>query len=131
MIDFSQGNRISGSRGGSPIFVGKLTASPTVRGALDHPGCPARSRIRKRFHRRDLDHVFRIVVDQLEPVFGNIGGWKNVVLDVFSVECELQIRLTDSFLLLSGDSPFDRPRFVTLDNTANNPATHEIPSINS
>ena len=55
-----------------------------------------RSRIRDRSHGRNLDDVFRIVIDQLEPVFGDVGRRENVVLQILGVERQLQIRFAES-----------------------------------
>ena len=51
---------------------------------------------RKRSDRRNLDHVFRIVIDQLEPILGDVRGRENIVLRLLRVEGELQIRFTKS-----------------------------------
>ena len=67
-----------------PIYERRST-STVRRWAI----CPSQLRSRRRLRalarrdrsdRRNLDHVFRIVIDQLEPILGNIGGRENIVL---------------------------------------------------
>src|SRR2546423_1190760 len=50
-------------------------------------------------HRRNLDHVLRIEIDQLEPIFRDVGWRENIVLVELRHECLLQIALADSFVV--------------------------------
>ena len=47
-----------------------------------------------------FDDVLWIVIDQLEPVLGDVGSRENIVLDVLGVKGQLQIRFPNSLLLL-------------------------------
>ena len=59
-------------------------------------------------HGRNFDDVFRIVIDQLEPIFGDVGGRENIVFGEFGDKGELQIGFADPLLLLGGDGALDR-----------------------
>ena len=66
------------------------------RSVLNHAGARVLRVFRRLLRRRNLDHVFGIVVDQLEPVFGDIGRRENIVLGELGLERELQIVFADS-----------------------------------
>ena len=47
--------------------------------------------------RGNLDHIVGIVIDQLEPVFRDVGRGQNFVFQILRVISHLQVDLTDSF----------------------------------
>ena len=46
--------------------------------------------------RRDFHHVFRIVIDELEPILRHIGRRENIVLRELGDERQLQIAFADA-----------------------------------
>ena len=76
----------------------------------------------KRTHRRDLDDVFGIVVDQFQPIFRDVCGREDVILGKLGDKGKLKIVLANAFLLLRGDGALDGDAFGPLDDLGNNGA---------
>ena len=78
--------------------AGCKTAAPwsSARGTLDHPAMTRQLRLLIPAHRRNFHDVFRIEIDQLEPIFSHIGRRKNIVLRELGDERKLQIAFADS-----------------------------------
>ena len=63
----------------------------------NHPAPrPAAANVPSAPHRRNLHDVFRIEIDQLEPILRDIGRRENVVLVELGDERLLQIAFADS-----------------------------------
>src|SRR5262249_34699208 len=99
-----------------------------LRSSDDARGC-ARSRVGNRSNGRYFDNVLWIVIDQLEPIFGDVGSWENTVLHILGIKGELQIRFTNSFLLLGRNGPFNRHRFRALNDRGDDSATDKIAAV--
>jgi hypothetical protein len=61
-----------------------------------------------RTHRRNFYHILRVVINQLQPIFGDVGRRENIILRVFGLEGHLQILFGDSGESGISDSGFSR-----------------------
>ena len=52
--------------------------------------------------RRNFHHVVGIVIDQLEPIFGDVGRGQNFVFQILGVEGNLEIDFADAFVRAAG-----------------------------
>src|SRR5438105_12669057 len=63
---------------------------------------------------RNLDDILRIVINELEPIFGNVSGREDIVLAIFGIEGKLQVSLSNALLLLGRNGAFYRQGFSAL-----------------
>src|SRR5207248_1196335 len=52
---------------------------------------------------RDLHDVFGVVINEVQPVLGDVRGREDIVLAVFGFEGNEQVVLADAFILAAGE----------------------------
>ena len=77
-------------------------------------------------YRRDADDVLRIVIDELEPILGNIRGRENVVLDVFRIQRTAQIGFADPLRAAGCNRPFDGHGLRPFHDGGDDRPAHEV-----
>ena len=107
----------------------RSTHPTTARWAVALDYATRHARGFERAHGRDLDDVFGIVIDQLEPIFGHVGRREDVVLGELGDERKLKIVFADALFLLRGDGAFDRESFGALDDRRDDRAAEQIAPI--
>src|SRR6185312_15251367 len=81
----------------------RSTPPTTARWAVALDNSAWRPRGFERADRRDLNNVFGIVVDKLEPILRDVRRRKDVVLSELGDEGELEIVFANPLLLPCGD----------------------------